>query len=313
MTLRRWRRWSNAASGSPAGAALGALLIVAVPSIPLPATASDDPRVPAGRDPGGVPVAIIGPGIDYRLPEVAQRLARDGEGELIGWDFVDNDLRPFEPSAICTPAPCGPDAPSRSLPPRRLLAEAGMSRLIVLRAADGARGALAAAIAFTSRSPARIVPTLASGPEGRGPDWTLLIEAARRFSNLLLVVPAYGPAIEVPGFEKVAIGNLLIVAPSTPTGEPLPARADPQPPFADIAVAIEAGAGETARGARELAEDAAARVAAIAARLSATEPLLDAHGLKREILKLAKPMAPHHDGRVRSGWIAEPSRHFRLE
>src|SRR4029079_9055021 len=43
------------------------------------------PRVPPGRAPGGVAIALISTGIDYTIPEIAQRLARDGEGELVGW------------------------------------------------------------------------------------------------------------------------------------------------------------------------------------------------------------------------------------
>ena len=53
---------------------------------------ADKPRVPPGVDPGGVAVAIIGSGINYtRSRDRGKRLARDGEGEIIGWDFVDND------------------------------------------------------------------------------------------------------------------------------------------------------------------------------------------------------------------------------
>src|SRR5215510_6449994 len=53
------------------------------------------PPLPPGRDPGGVAVALIASGVDYTLPEVARGLARDGEGDLIGFDSLDNDNRPF--------------------------------------------------------------------------------------------------------------------------------------------------------------------------------------------------------------------------
>ncbi|MBX9924777.1 MAG: hypothetical protein K2Y05_00320 [Hyphomicrobiaceae bacterium] len=48
-----------------------------------------------GADPGGVTVAIIGPGVDYTRAGLSDRLARDGEGEIIGFDLVDRDRRPF--------------------------------------------------------------------------------------------------------------------------------------------------------------------------------------------------------------------------
>lgn len=272
-----------------------------------------DPRVPAGRDPGGIPVAILGPGIDYRAPEVAGRLARDGEGELIGWDFIDNDARPFEASPDCVTMACSdtapPDvAPGAVVPSRLLLAEAGASRLIVLKLRDGDRGTLAAAIAFVSRGPARIVPTLVGGTAGAGPDWPLLIEAARRFSNLLFIVPAYGPPIDVAGFADVPVGNLLIVAPASPAGE-LSTRSMVAP-VADVAVAVEGWLDRPPDGNRRQAERAAARVAAIAARLLAVDPLLDAHGLKSRILTLAAPLPLPDASRVRSGWLATPRRHF---
>lgn len=78
-----------------AAALLGAVLAETPPSqLPEP----KKPPVPPGRDPGGVAVALIGTGIDYTLPAVARRLARDGEGELIGWDLQDEDRKPFDTS-----------------------------------------------------------------------------------------------------------------------------------------------------------------------------------------------------------------------
>lgn len=62
------------------------------------AGAQQKPRVPVGIDPRGVRVAIIGTGVDYTVFSLAQRLARDGEGTLIGADFEAQDFLPFEPS-----------------------------------------------------------------------------------------------------------------------------------------------------------------------------------------------------------------------
>ena len=68
------------------------------------------PRLPAGLDPGGVAVALLSTGIDYQASDIARRLARDGEGDLIGWDLVDRDNRPFNGAAAETPAALGGDA-----------------------------------------------------------------------------------------------------------------------------------------------------------------------------------------------------------
>ena len=54
------------------------------------------PKVPPGVDPGGIGVALVGPGIDYTDPAIVHRLARDGEGQLAGFDENTNDSTPFE-------------------------------------------------------------------------------------------------------------------------------------------------------------------------------------------------------------------------
>lgn len=60
-----------------------------------PAAKLTKPKVPIGVDPGGIPVAFIGPGLDYTQPDIAENLARDGEGELIGFDLITEDRKPF--------------------------------------------------------------------------------------------------------------------------------------------------------------------------------------------------------------------------
>lgn len=63
----------------------------------MAADAPRKPKLPPGVDPGGLAMAVIGDGIDYTRPEIATRLARDGEGELVGFDLVDRDRLPFAP------------------------------------------------------------------------------------------------------------------------------------------------------------------------------------------------------------------------
>ena len=67
--------------------------VIAAYSVPA---AAQEPHVPPGTsNVSNVTVALLGPGIDYRLPELQKNLARDGEGDLIGWDFADSDNKPF--------------------------------------------------------------------------------------------------------------------------------------------------------------------------------------------------------------------------
>ena len=80
--------------------ALFAVLIVS-PHLAL----ADDPPVPPGKDPGGVAVALVDTGVNYTLPEISNRLARSPDGEILGFDFQDNDRLPFdlEPGAGAGP------------------------------------------------------------------------------------------------------------------------------------------------------------------------------------------------------------------
>ena len=290
----------------PVLVAVVATLLHSAPS----ALANDDPKVPSGRDPSGIPVAIIGPGIDYLAPDVSSRLARDGEGDIIGWDFIDGDLRPYEAPETCTPrSGCDAATAPRSRASQLFLAEANRSRLIVLRTKDGDRGQFASAVSFASKSPARIIPTFTADAAGAGPDWDMVIQAARRFSNLLFIVPAYGPAIAVPGFESLALGNLLVVAPAGDDGRMLAGSSSPARPAADIAATVDTTDRRVAPSERAIAERAAARVAAVAARLSASDPVLNVYELKTRLLQLAQPLAAPHDRFVRSGWIASPLSH----
>ena len=55
-----------------------------------------NPAVPPGEDPGGVPVAHVDSGVNYLLPKIAGRLARDDAGVLLGYDFRDDDDRPAD-------------------------------------------------------------------------------------------------------------------------------------------------------------------------------------------------------------------------
>ncbi len=151
-----------------------------------------DPPVPPGLDPGGVPVAVFADGVDYTDPQILRRLARDGEGDVIAWDFTDGDARPF-----------GPTDP-------RIAALLGLTsslRLIVARgsAADPARAARLTA--FAVRTPARIVIVWDTAP-GR-PDWTLFLEGVRRFPDRLFVVPAIAGASYA---EVRSLANLLVAA-----------------------------------------------------------------------------------------------------
>lgn len=279
-------------SRSPASASLlGALaLMLALVSFPADALAqARKPRVPPGLDPGGIAVAIATEtGIDYTRPEIATRLARDGEGELIGWDFATDDRLPHEPpgndnSQVGTPLA------------RAVLAEAGAARLVPFRLKRGDVIALGRLVVFSARSPSRIVLLAAAGPDPA--EWAAFAEAATHFKSLLIIVPAepgiaaYPAALGLP--NVLAVGAHEAVSAATPMAA--------QSPLIDVAVPANG------RGSRT----AAARIAALAARLLAVEPHLEGTSLKSRILSLAKPLPAPHAAATKHGWIAEPQNAFR--
>ncbi len=163
---------------------------------PLGVQASE-PKVPPGLDPGGVVIALLGDGVDYTKPELAKRLARDGEGDLIAWDFVDNDIRPYAKVGQST-------ADAEYL----ITASAGVSLVIVKEPAGGNPAAIGHMSTFVVRTPARIV----AWPDGRPErvDWPVLFQAAQRFKDRLFVVP--GPAR--PEDAGKAGDNIVFAAPT---------------------------------------------------------------------------------------------------
>lgn len=55
-----------------------------------------NPPVPTARGHVGVRVALVDSGVNYLVPEVAQAMARDSQGNILGFDFREMDDRPFD-------------------------------------------------------------------------------------------------------------------------------------------------------------------------------------------------------------------------
>ena len=138
------------------------------------------PKLTPGVDPGGVTIAILTVGIDYTRPDVAAQLARDGEGELIGWDMVDGDNRPY------LDAKTG-DRGARETEFVATIGAAIGARFIPLRiSAD--QPTIPAAVSFLAQTPARIVLTtkedMANLPPTRSDLIFLVLETRANVINL---------------------------------------------------------------------------------------------------------------------------------
>lgn len=248
--------------------------------LPVAGAQQSKPRVPSGIDPGGIAVAIVAEGgIDYTLPAIAARIARDGEGELIGWDFVDNDRRPF--GAAVTSA-------STNAIARLLLVETRDVRIAPFRVIPSDKLVLGRAAVYVARSPARIA--LVTVSTAQRADWDAFSEVLAHFKDLLFIVPAQVGAASFPAGLELA--NLISVADL----DGLDLRPVPSHQPADLAVP---GAGSGPAG-------AAARLTALAARLSASQPDLAGAALKAQIVSLAKPLPAAQHGATRHGRIDDP-------
>jgi hypothetical protein len=176
------------------------------------------PRLPPGRDPSGTAIGLITTGIDYTDPAIARCLARDGEGELIGWDLVDRDRMPY---ARHQPGSAG--APALAISMIRALSCPGRFRIVPVRVDPADPTSLSKAIAFLAETPARtvIIPS-----DTRPQEWTPFIAATIRYPGLTFVLAAGAP-FALPPLPNVH--HLLPSAPPTPAPAPDPTTASTLP------------------------------------------------------------------------------------
>ncbi len=235
---------------------LTAVCMVSICMVSMAVANSKDPRVPADRETGGIPVAIICTGVNYTLPEIAKRLARDGEGEIIGWDFADGDHRPFDTASGRAPVEHGGDGTALG---SLLLAQSPDLRLSPVRFDPQSPASLGRALAFAGQTHTRVV--LLAVSSARREDWDLFKRAAEHFQHLLIVVPeARGEATAFPA--SLGLDNVMVV------------------PSKDVqAVSAVGFEGSPVTIAPEIA--AAVRVAAKAATEAARDPNLDGAALRK--------------------------------
>jgi hypothetical protein len=144
---------------------------------------AENPRAPAGQDPGGEATAFITTGIDYTRPAIAKCLARDGEGEPIGWDFADNDARPFAAD------------PADTALAETTCRQPGV-RLVAIRVNPNDPLTLGKAVVFMTKSPAKTaILTLGPLPQAA---WEPFRQAMLHFKDAKVLVPRCAPMPSSP-------------------------------------------------------------------------------------------------------------------
>lgn len=264
---------------------------------------AENPAVPPGRDQGGMPVAIIGSGIDYTPVAISARLARDGEGEITGYDYIDDDRQPFARN------PAGQDMAEI------VLGEGQIASLVLLRADSEDVLSLSRALLFAGKSPARIV--LLEGPPRDYKAIRAFASAARYFHDRLFVLAAgdENRDLDKEGASTLRdLPNVVIVAGAAANGTASPA-ANTGPLTIDVAAASVPlkGADTVRESSGAPSRRAAAHIAALAVRLRASEPAIPATAMKVRIADLAHPVAVPGGIATRHGLIVRPDRYFWQE
>ena len=267
-----------------------------------------NPPVPAGTDPGGVTVAHIDSGVNYLLPEIAARLARDSSGRTLGIDLWDQDDRPFDGDRGRSPFfPIRHGTPVASL----LVKEAPAARLLPIRYPRPDMTRMTDAVQAAATAGARIVamPMGSRRPE----DWTAFAEAAGAHPELLFIVSAGNDGRDIDAAPiypaSLPLDNMVVVTSSDAFGR-LASGSNWGTVSVDLMVPAEALEVIDYRGARGTASGssyAVPRVAALAARLLDANPSATTADLKQALFDRAVPPLERGAPRVAVGWIPNPA------
>lgn len=269
---------------------------------------TSEPGVPAGKDPGGVAVAIIDSGVNYTLPAIATRLARNSKGEIVGYDFQDDDRRPFDLVPGQKPGSGGHHGTRVA---GIFLREAPLARLIPYRYRAHSFETFGKIVETIATCPARIVIMSLGGYQKR--DWQMFRKAALAHPELLFIISAGNDGRNVDekpiypsGFK---LPNAIVVG-STDNFGRLPASSNWGPNTVDISTPGEEIETYDHKGAKTYVSGssfAVPRIAALAARLQEKRPDWNAQDIKKAIIALAGPTPGDRTKRTRHGWIANPA------
>ncbi len=267
-----------------------------------------NPPVPKGIDPGGVLVAHVDSGVNYTLPFIAKRLARTSDGSILGYDFWDDDDRPYDVDSARSPffpvhhgtlvaSVLLREAPEIRLAPFRYPRN-DMARMkqVVGRVAElGAR-----VVAMPLGSNRKVLWDAFKAAAAARPDILFVVSAGNNGRNID-DAPVYPAHFDLP--------NILVVTSSTVSGR-LAEGANWGRQSVDVMVPAERVEVIDHRGAKGRASGssyAVPRIAALAARMLARNPGWVASDLKKAIRELAAPSFERTGPKTRWGWIPNPA------
>ncbi len=261
---------------------------------------------PDGRDPGGVRVALVDSGLAYDLPQFRNRLARDGEGTPLGYDFWDLDPWPYDGDTSR-----GPFLPIRhgTAVASVLAREAPDAALIPLRYPRPDMNRMSDLVSHAVGAGARILAL----PLGSGkPDDWMALENALRQHDVLVIVSAGNDGINIdndPVFPAVFTHENIVTVTSADSFGRLAEGSNWGAESVDIMLPAENLDVLDFRGAKGNASGssyAVPRLAALAARILEQNPGLGIGELRNRIFARATQSPYEREAVVRAGWIPDP-------
>lgn len=160
--------------------------------VPTGRTEPVNPEVPEAIDPGGIRVGIIDSGVNYLLPEIYQRLARDTDNNILGYDYWDLDAQPFDSN------------PARSdfFPQRHgtrtaslLLREAPGASLVPYRYPRPDMTRIATLIEHAANNHVRII-AMPLGSNNRD-EWLPFYESAKLHPEILFIISSGNNGVDI--------------------------------------------------------------------------------------------------------------------
>ncbi|ASJ75235.1 S8 family peptidase [Granulosicoccus antarcticus] len=270
------------------------------------ARAQDPPLPPA--EPltlsGSVRVTLVDSGVNYQLPAINARLARQEDGTLVGYDFWDMDKLPYDAS---------PDAQGRvqrhgTRTASVLLREAPFVELVPYRYPRPDMRRMAELLDHAARHQVRIIGMPLGG--NRQEDWQAFAVAAQEHPDMLFIVsagnngrdidqqPVYPAALDLPNMLVVtSADDFGLLADGVNWGR---GSVDYMVPAEFVPVTRFDGSPSFASG----SSYAVPRVAALAARLIRDKPSLSVAQLLTLIRnRFANGAAP---AQLKSGYLYDP-------
>ncbi len=252
-------------------------------------------------------VAMVDAGVNYLLPLIGNRLARDSDGEILGYDYWDLDQRPFDANPVRSAFfPQRHGTQTASL----MLLEAPGAHLVPYRYPRPDMTRMADLIDDAAAKGVVILNMSLGG--NRADEWRTFAEAAAAHAGMLFVVSAGNNGRDIdsqPVYPaSLDLDNMLVVSSADADGRPAEGSnwgrqaVDLLVPAEEMLVTDFYGLPKIVSG----SSYAAARVSALAACLLLENPEWRAAELKAAIVALAEAPSGEKAAYSTHGYLADP-------